>query len=71
MPEGSRRQGRDRDAGPVRYGFFLVPGFAMMAFASVLEPLRAANLISDRGLYDWSVVTADGAAVAPSNSTVS
>lgn len=48
------------------YGFYLVPGFALMAFTSVLEPLRAANVISGRPLYRWHMVTKDGRPVAPS-----
>ncbi|MGH6948103.1 MAG: GlxA family transcriptional regulator [Kiloniellales bacterium] len=48
------------------YGFFLVPGFAMMAFSAVLEPLRAANLISRQPLYQWTMVTRDGGFVTPS-----
>jgi transcriptional regulator GlxA family with amidase domain len=52
--------------GPTTYGFFLVPGFAMMAFSAVLEPLRAANLIANETLYRWRAVTRDGGIVAPS-----
>lgn len=48
------------------YGFFLVPDFAMMAFSAVLEPLRAANLISRQPLYRWTMVTRDGGFVTPS-----
>ncbi|MCE7028068.1 GlxA family transcriptional regulator [Jiella avicenniae] len=32
-------------------GFVLLPGFAMMSFASATEPLRAANLLAGRELY--------------------
>ncbi|KQT64003.1 MULTISPECIES: GlxA family transcriptional regulator [unclassified Aureimonas] len=32
-------------------GFILVPGFALMSFASASEPFRAANLIAGRDLY--------------------
>ncbi len=49
------------------YGFYLVPGFALMAFTSVLEPLRAANLISGRPLYRWCMLTRDGSPAAPSS----
>ncbi len=51
---------------PQSYGFFLVPRFAMMAFTAALEPLRAANLLSGRALYDWRIVSRDGKAVASS-----
>lgn len=51
----------------IRYGFLLVPRFAMMAFTSAVEPLRAANLLSGKRLYDWPIVTRDGSPVASSN----
>ena len=31
---------------------YLIDGFALMSFASVTEPLRAANLLAERELYD-------------------
>lgn len=52
---------------PIVYGFYLVPGFALMAFTSVLEPLRAANHLSGKPLYRWLMLTADGAAAMPSS----
>jgi transcriptional regulator GlxA family with amidase domain len=48
------------------YGIYVVPGFAMMAFSAVLEPLRAANLISNETLYRWHLVSRDGGFIAPS-----
>ena len=35
------------------------PSFSMMALASTIEPLRAANLLSGKALYQWSVVSLD------------
>ena len=35
----------------IRIGFLLIDGFAMMSYSSVIEPLRAANLLSDREFY--------------------
>ena len=37
---------------PFNVGFVLVDGFALMSYASAMEPLRAANLISGRTLYE-------------------
>ena len=34
------------------YGFLLLPGFALMSFAAAVEPLRAANHLAGRKLYD-------------------
>lgn len=37
---------------PYRVGVLPVPGFALMSYACTVEPLRAANLLSNRMLYD-------------------
>ncbi len=34
-------------------GFLLVPGFALMSYASAVEPLRAANRLAGKALYRW------------------
>jgi transcriptional regulator GlxA family with amidase domain len=36
---------------PFRIGFLLINEFALMSFSAVIEPLRAANLISEKILY--------------------
>jgi transcriptional regulator GlxA family with amidase domain len=38
---------------PQVVGLLLVPGFALMSYACVVEPLRATNLIAGRELYRW------------------
>jgi transcriptional regulator GlxA family with amidase domain len=45
-------------------GVVLTPGFSLMAFASTVEPLRGANLISGEILYRWSHLSAEGGTVA-------
>lgn len=45
----------------------IFPGFPMMAFSSVIEPLRAANLLSRRTCYSWMVVGAGEGPVSASN----
>jgi transcriptional regulator GlxA family with amidase domain len=47
--------------------FVLIPNYSMIAFASALEPLRIANLISERPLYSWSFHSIDGEPVSASN----
>jgi len=42
--------GRTADR-PQTIGFILIPGFALMCYASAVEPLRAANLLAGRDLY--------------------
>lgn len=49
------------------FGFLVLPGFSMIAFASAIEVLRMANYISQQPLYRWSVITFDGASVEASN----
>lgn len=40
--------------------FLMIPGFALMSYASALEPLRAANRLAGRTLYTWCHATPDG-----------
>ena len=51
---------------PQTVGLLLVPGFALMSYASVVEPLRAANLLAGRELYRWVHVTPGPLSVAAS-----
>ncbi len=44
---------------PVHFGFLLMPRFSSLPFTSAMEPLRAANRISGKPLYSWSVVAPD------------
>ncbi|GES41542.1 AraC family transcriptional regulator with amidase-like domain [Rhizobium sp. ERR 922] len=41
-------------------GFVLIPGFALMSYASASEPLRAANLLAGREIYRLSIFSPDG-----------
>jgi transcriptional regulator GlxA family with amidase domain len=43
--------------GSQKVGFLLVPGFALLAYASAVEPLRAANRLSGQDLYQWSHIS--------------
>ena len=47
-------------APPARVGFLLIDDFALMSFASAVEPLRAANSLTGRRLYEWLILTVDG-----------
>src|SRR3546814_860116 len=40
--------------GQQTFGFLLLPQFSMLAFSSAVEPLRAANRLSGKTLYDRS-----------------
>jgi len=52
---------------PFRFAFLLVPNYSMIAVSTAIEPLRMANQVSNKKLYEWSVVTLDGNAVNASN----
>ncbi len=55
------------DSAPTHVGFLLIPDFALLPYASAIEPLRAANRLSGRALYRWSHVSIDGGAAPASN----
>ncbi|WP_162501575.1 GlxA family transcriptional regulator, partial [Methylobacterium crusticola] len=52
---------------PARFAFLLLPGFALMSYASAVEPLRAANVLAGRDLFAWLHLSPDGRPVAASN----
>jgi len=47
-------------------GFYLVPGFALMGFSAAVEPLRSANRLSGKSLYNWTLLTKTGVNVEAS-----
>jgi transcriptional regulator GlxA family with amidase domain len=57
---------RDFDPNVEQTGFLLLPGFALMSFASATEPYRAANLLAGRLLYRLRFF-GEGVAVASSS----
>jgi transcriptional regulator GlxA family with amidase domain len=50
-----------------RIGFLLVPNFALMSYASAVEPLRAANLLAATALYQVLTLSMAGGAVTTSS----
>ncbi len=48
------------DDAPETVCFLMISGFALMSYASAVEPLRAANRLSGRTLYRWHHATPDG-----------
>jgi transcriptional regulator GlxA family with amidase domain len=52
---------------PYRIGFLLVPEFPMMAFAAAIEPLRAANRLTQERRFTWELFSRDGEPVRASN----
>ncbi len=43
----------DQNRESIKIGILLIDGFALMSYASVIEPLRAANMISTKEAYEW------------------
>ncbi len=52
---------------PALFWFVLVPRFNMLALTAVLEPLRVANYLSGRRLYEWEFVAPGGGTMTASN----
>ena len=45
---------------PLRVTFLVLSGASIMCVASAIDPLRAANRISGRTVFEWSLVSPDG-----------
>lgn len=58
------------DQSPEHFVFLLVHDFTHLAFSCAIEPLRIANLISGKQLYDWSFMSANGETATASNEVV-
>lgn len=50
--------------------FVLIEEFSHLAFSCAVEPLRIANLVSGKDLYEWSFVSEDGEHAVCSNGSV-
>ena len=49
-----------------KYAFLTLPNYSLIAVANAIEPLRMANRLVGKDVYDWSVISLDG---APSESS--
>lgn len=70
MPPSARTGVVSRGSGcsaPIQIGFLLIDGFAMMSYASVAEPFRAANVLAGRQLYQWRHISTGDAVVLASS----
>ncbi len=48
---------------PIPITVLVVSGSTMMTLASIIDPLRAANRLSDRTVFDWRLTAIDGESV--------
>ena len=55
---------------PIQIGFLLIDGFALMSYAAAVEPLRAANLLAGRNLYEIRNFSAGGGQALSSSGAV-
>ncbi len=57
----------DDGSRPRRFVFVLLDRFTMLCFACAIEPLRIANRVSGKALYDWVTAGEGGDRIACSN----
>lgn len=48
-------------------GIVMLPMFAMVGFSAAIDPLRSANQLHGRRLYEWKLYSVDGGPVEASN----
>jgi len=72
MPAMARPKRQTETTKPIEsVGFLLIPGFALLTYASAVEPLRAANQLSGKTLYRWwHTAPGDKPAIASSDAAI-
>jgi transcriptional regulator GlxA family with amidase domain len=50
-----------------KYAFLTLPNYSLIAVANALEPLRMANRVVGREVYEWSILSVDGRAAEASS----
>ncbi|MEM8657332.1 MAG: GlxA family transcriptional regulator [Pseudomonadota bacterium] len=58
----------DDETRPQKFVFLLLENFTLLAFASAIEPLRLANWIAARPVYEWRIASEGGVPVTSSGS---
>ena len=53
--------------GPIRVGFYLARRFSILPFINAVDPLRMANRLSNRNLFEWTFISRDGKPVEAIN----
>ncbi len=43
-----------------KYAFLTLPNYSLIAVANALEPLRMANRLAGKEVYEWSIISVDG-----------
>jgi transcriptional regulator GlxA family with amidase domain len=50
-----------------RFAFLTLPRYSMIALTNAVEPLRMANLVARKEVYEWSIASLDGKPTLASN----
>ncbi|WP_282119440.1 GlxA family transcriptional regulator [Ruegeria atlantica] len=67
LPRGAISVDVPYDGPPKAFHFLLLPNTTMLAFSAAIEPLRISNQLARKQLFEWYVLSADGAPVTCSN----
>jgi AraC family transcriptional regulator, glycine betaine-responsive activator len=68
-PALSRRSVELVSSQPKQVVLLLLPNFSMVSLGSAIDPLRAANVLSEASLFQWELRSVDGAPVSAANGT--
>ena len=50
-----------------RFAFLTLPQYSMIALSNAVEPLRMANILTGKTIYEWSIASLDGTPTPASN----
>lgn len=67
VPRGVAHVALDSNPDPEPMVFVLMPEASMLAFTSAIEPLRIANQLTGKALYQWTTMSEDGQNMRCSN----
>lgn len=55
---------------PLHITFLLIPGYSMIGVSAMIDPLRWANRIKEKDVYEWEIVSLESESVCASNGLV-
>lgn len=50
-----------------RFAFLTLPRYSLIALSNAVEPLRMANILTGKAVYEWSIASLDGTPTVASN----
>lgn len=60
IPKGVAHLRHDSAVQTREFAFLTLPNFTLLAFSALIDPLRIANQLTQKPLYNWRVVSMDG-----------